>query len=285
MLIFDIETRPQSEAELRHLYQLQLEQETSVDDLSVAELKSVLDAHFVAYAVSATKPSLVKTVQGHEAAHEAGLARARDLLLAKITDKAALSPETGRVLAMTFFNPSWVQPEMLLGRHDERECIKSGLALIENALLSGQLVLGFHIALFDLPFLFNRCAYLGIRIPQTLGYWQGDRWYWSRLFVDLLNVWRWGRHGEFISLDRLARAAGITGKERTGRDFAALLEADPEAARAYCFTEMRQMVEIAERYGLRDPGQSTVADYTGREPALAPVAAPAQPEPEPAELF
>jgi len=99
---------------------------------------------------------------------------------ASILDKAALSPVTGRVLAIGYFHSGQYAVDEIDGL-GECELLKR----FWQRYKTGYRVTGWNIAGFDVPFLLARSAYYGLPIPKGLfarGKWLSDQ------FVDLQQI-------------------------------------------------------------------------------------------------
>jgi hypothetical protein len=165
-------------------------------------------------------------------------------------EKAALSPLTGRVLAIG------------MQGHDGYEGIYSSTPDLEGELCAvfwdtfltehgaGRSIVGFNSARFDLPFLYRRSLILGVEIPDDV--LEKGRW-WSPTLVDLMEVWQCGDRQEFISLDSLCEAIGVQGKPEdvTGADFARLWNGSNEErtqANEYLLNDLRMTRAVADRF-------------------------------------
>lgn len=172
---------------------------------------------------------------------------------AECLGKAALSPLTGRVLAIGYLNG-------VCGlRLDHIDNAVGG----EHGLLSrfwecyganrhqGRLV-GHNIYGFDLPFLVRRSWLLGVDVPGDV---LRDGRYWAKTFVDTMAAWGCGVYGERVSLDSLASYFGAPGKLDgvTGADFARLYYGEPEdraKSLDYLEADLRATWAVANRMGV-----------------------------------
>ncbi|MES2995881.1 MAG: hypothetical protein V4733_03635 [Verrucomicrobiota bacterium] len=153
-------------------------------------------------------------------------------------ERAALSPVTGRVLAIG-------------GEADGQafQIINSDEALLLHlfwSIISRRTrLVGFCSHKFDLPFLLRRSWRHDIAFPDIVG----PRGYFENS-VDLAEVWQCGDRTESISLDRLAKHLGVGKKSGNGKDFAQLLETDRESAIAYLAHDVELTRKCAERLGV-----------------------------------
>lgn len=157
-------------------------------------------------------------------------------------NRAALSPITGRVLAIGFGGADL--GETIFEGGSEADLLNAAWPLILDETCR---IIGFCSNRFDIPFLLKRSWALGIPVPLDelfRGRYLRDR------FVDLADVWQCGSRDEHISLDRLARLLGCGGKTGSGADFARLLASDREAALEYLRQDLRLTEAVAARLGV-----------------------------------
>lgn len=164
-------------------------------------------------------------------------------------DKLALSPLTGRVVAIGFA----IQGEnraTIDGLDDDRS-EASMLARWWNLWAqhrSGN-VAGFNIAGFDLPFLVRRSLLLDVSVPSTV---IDRRGYWHDSFIDLMRVWGCGDRHCFEKLDTLLKAFNLPGKTEgvEGKDFHKLWFADRPKAVEYLNDDVMGVLRLAEAMGV-----------------------------------
>jgi len=181
---------------------------------------------------------------------------ARIKQFSKFRDGAALKAETGKVLAIGYFN-NRIQID---GRCEQDQLLKFW-DVASEVTDRGNRMIGFNIfgqrfqpnsekdiRFGDLPFIVRRSWILGLSFPLEKFF---DGHYWSRTFVDILEVWRVGRYGDLISLDRLAKALKVGSKPDgiSGKDFARLWEENRNQAKAYLANDLKMTRACAERLG------------------------------------
>ena len=148
----------------------------------------------------------------------------------------ALSPMTGRIAMI-----GWKEVGGLAeidAREDEKDIVGKALTTISDHLAAGNIVAGFNIWSFDLPFLARRAWKHGLRLP--FGMRTGRYWAWE--LVDLREEWLLGDRSPAkgtSSLDAISKFLGLPEKLGTGADFAGLT---PEQRLAY----LRRDLEIEE---------------------------------------
>lgn len=162
---------------------------------------------------------------------------------AKFKQDAALSPLTGRVLAVGF-QPDFGDPPLILADDDEAVLLASVWNHFRTA--GGQrrpMFVGFNVHAFDLPFLVKRSWVNGVDIPPNIR--QGR--YWADWFVDLREIWQLGDRQASGSLDAICRALGLGEKNGSGADFAKLWKEDREQAIKYLLNDLELTAKLAAR--------------------------------------
>lgn len=154
----------------------------------------------------------------------------------KAIDRAALSPVTGRVLAIGIKSNCVTS---LLDFDDEAELLDSFWHLFNSA--SDQFA-GFNIFNFDLPFLVKR-SWLH-KVPVH-GIRQGR--YWHGRFMDLRELWQLGDRQCHGSLDAICKFFGVPGKSGNGADFHKLFTSDRKAAMEYLKDDLIATEAIFDR--------------------------------------
>ena len=160
-------------------------------------------------------------------------------------ERAALSPLTGRVLAIGIGD---LETDPLILGGEESSLLESFWGAVDHTAH----MVGFNIRGFDLPFLVRRSMLLGVDVPPGM---IDARGYWHHCFVDLLDRWRCGDRQLWVKLDALAAAFGVAGKLEgvTGADFADLwhgTKKDREKAVAYLKQDVQILLELAPRMGV-----------------------------------
>ena len=155
-------------------------------------------------------------------------------------ERAALSPLTGRVLAIGLMEDGGDEVTIHHGE-DEAALLE---ALLEDAgdFTDGPLV-GWNVKGFDLPFLSRRLWRHGMRPPK----WWTARPGWGKepLVLDLMEEWKCGDFkAAHTKLDHAARFLGLAGKTGAhAKDFGKLYAEDLEAALEY----LRRDVELVQQ--------------------------------------
>ena len=144
-------------------------------------------------------------------------------------DKAALSPLTGRILAIGIKRVGDTEHTILTG--PEQTILEEFWRLRSDN--HPATWVGHNIMSFDLPFIARRCWLHGITLP--LKFWKGNRFDRDE-GVDTMALWSCGQTGcnaSKISLDNMARFFGVGAKTGDGAHFANLFDTDRDAAINY----------------------------------------------------
>lgn len=164
---------------------------------------------------------------------------------AEFKERAALSAETGRVLAigMKFVTGEYYILENKNGYNESEYAI---LKLFWEKQFPFPFI-GHNIKSFDFPFLIRRSWKLGV-VPSFTSCgkpWEDDK------FIDTMLLWAAGNSGERISLNRLARFFGLPEKNGTGDQFAKwYLGGERDKAIEYLKRDLNLAEEVAKRMGV-----------------------------------
>lgn len=256
MIVMDIETQAAPEDGLLRVCPFD-ESNWSPESLTMDELRHVLEMTEREAPRSAKKADLVLMVTEWREASAAAKELARQMHLEKLRDRAALNAETLEVLAVGFLGPDGEVQVIDLHSHCENELVAIALGTAAAACdplgkLHGQVVVGHNLLGFDLPVLVRRARILNVRVPLSLYTAEGAWVRWHHAFVDTMRLWQLGDRQCYISLDRLARAFGLSGKTGSGADFAALWKHDHAAAREYLSRDLELTYAVAQKLGVRD---------------------------------
>jgi hypothetical protein len=139
----------------------------------------------------------------------------------KWIEKAALSPVTGRIVAVGILQEDG-QQQLHIDMEDE-----GGLLMYFWRYYLANLttdMVGFNCKNFDLRFIYLRCIALDVPIPATF---RPSRYFDDR-FIDLMEEYQCGDRTEYISLDMLARWLGVGSKSGDGAMFYKMNRPDQE---------------------------------------------------------
>lgn len=184
------------------------------------------------------------------------------------TTKAALSPLTGRILAVGLWADGSYSARIVEDSSEASE--KALLKWFWKHVTIRTALVGWNSNRFDLPFLLKRSWALGVCVPFGLA--PGGRLD-SRLCVDLMEYWQLGDKNNFASLDSIARYLDVGSKSGDGEFFHQVLKAFPEEAEAYLRNDVKLTFEVAKKFGLIDD-----------EMCFEPFTADAEPEPATADV-
>ena len=212
-LIFDIETGPLDESELKRIL-------PAFDPASVKH--------------GNTKDEAKKTAQieAARAEHER-----------KFIDRAALSALTGHVVTVGY---QAAGGEVTIDELSEFDTLDMFWHRYRWAKEHKIKMIGWNIFGFDLPFLIRRSWCLGVSVPESLL----EKWrYWDPTFIDLMQVWSCGAYGEREKLHIAARFFGHDGKNGDGADFHRLWKEDRPTAIAYLENDLEMTELVATSMG------------------------------------
>ena len=176
---------------------------------------------------------------------------------AAFIDKAALSPMTGEILAVGFYEPGDEDSPFIFHREDksnlpggEKGVICVALDHIGGHLMAQRPVVGWNCIKFDFPFLYKRAMIHGLEFPAHI--WDLQKGYAHSKIVDLMRRWNMGDRQELTALDKVSRVLGGPGKPAgvSGADFARLYKAggaDREVALEYLENDLLMTNYVAER--------------------------------------
>ncbi len=165
-----------------------------------------------------------------------------------IIDAAALSAISGEVLAIGYRGNKEILDHQ--GKMTEKQILTRFWGQFQNCRNSGRCLVGWNIEGFDLPFVCQRSAILGITVPDKVF---SETGFVSFQFIDLMKRWmRPSKHGG-VKLDTVARAMGFDGKLEgiSGGMFHEIFHNDREQALSYLSNDLRMVVDIGGRMGVR----------------------------------
>lgn len=175
----------------------------------------------------------------------------------EFVEKAALSPLTGRVLAIgAVFTDLTDNPEYQVVCGDSEQHM---ISWFWDRVEDSREIIGFNSNHFDVPFMIRRSWALGIDVPIDMV----DKW--GRIergfSLDLMDTWRLGDRMLFTSLDTIAKFFGVGEKTGDGAQFADLLKIDEEAALEYLENDVQLTYRIAKRMGVISNGLTIEEEY------------------------
>lgn len=251
MLVFDLETGPLPEEQLREVYQ----------PLDESEIKGLVTGEFDPSSVKVgnlkDQAKIQAKIDEAKAAHESArenssliIAAAHAKHWADFVSSAALSPITGQILVIGYHSTE--KNVTLVSEKPETQLLVEFWKKYEECRAAGRRMVGHNIAGFDIPFLVRRSWLNDIPVPATV--FDRGKWIDSSTLVDTLSLWKCGTNdGE--KLDSLGRAFGVGGKTEgvNGGDFARLyFGAAEERAKAleYAARDVVLTAKIATRMGV-----------------------------------
>jgi 3'-5' exonuclease len=206
-VVFDIETRPQPIEQLKKI--LPGFDASSIKDPGEFDPKSVKVGNLKDQA------KIDEKIEAARAEHEAAKI---DLVMRRVSaelnhwqeafNKAALSATTGEVVAIGIQSENGSYLQLVTDTKTEADILRKFWTVYQSLRIEGRKICGFNSREFDIPFIAQRSAILGVDIPSTLI--QNER-YLDSIFVDLRDRWGFGSRPNG-SLDLICRACGIGGK-------------------------------------------------------------------------
>lgn len=164
---------------------------------------------------------------------------------AKWLERAALSPLTGKVLAIGFKDDASDEITILHG-DDEEYILRTFISNAKD--VSAAPLIGYNIIGFDIPFLKRRAWKYGIKVPA---WWTAKAgWGKAPMVVDLMEEWKCGDYrAAFAKLDHVAKFLGLEGKtsDSLAKNFGDVYRSDETAALEYLTRDVELVEEIYGR--------------------------------------
>lgn len=111
-----------------------------------------------------------------------------------------------------------------------------------------EIIMGYYIKGFDLPYLIKRSWILGVKVPRRIYDPLTPKYPFSKRIVDLHEVFQCGQYqAKTGGLNGVAKLLGIKQKSGDGGDFATMWAKDKNAALQYNADDLRITFEIARR--------------------------------------
>ena len=246
---WDIETGPQPLDVLERLYpgpdEKKIPKHPGPFDVSSVKIPSSWGEEAAAKKIATEKEKHDKALKGHEGAVEAFVKQE----FADFRDKAALSAIYGRVLAMGFLQDDQA---FIIGADDEdqeRELLTDFWETYKQFRNSQEIITGFNITGFDVPFVMRRSWILGIGVPA--GVLKNNR-YLELPFNDQRTTWSCGEHQAKGKVQEIALALGLPGKHKGkgGEEFANDWFSDRDEACKYLAMDVYNEREIGVAIGV-----------------------------------
>lgn len=167
----------------------------------------------------------------------------------QVEQEAALSAMTGEVLAIGYDGKSVMIDHAEIC--NESQMLTRFWEMFSNCKSSGRKIVGFSIADFDIPYLFQRSIILGLDVPKDV--FIRDR-YLNDTFVDTRTIWLGSTMQKRGRLNEICMACGIGAKPDgiSGADFARLYRnADTRpVALDYLANDLVMTKAFAQRLGI-----------------------------------
>lgn len=193
---------------------------------------------------------------------QAKIEEARKSHEAEWLDKAALRPETGKILAIGYYHND-LGVETITDRNvgSERSVLEDFWRRVGLHMQNGGQIITLNGNSFDLPYIVIRSIIHGLHIPSGI---RSGRYFNSKLFADLRDDWLMGRNPleHKSSMDHIAKSLGLGGKTGHGKDFAAMYESHEIGALTYLVNDVLLTAKIAQKFGYDTrPTTETFAEW------------------------
>ena len=169
---------------------------------------------------------------------------------AAFIDKAALSPNTGQILAIGY---QYGQDVTINEKgKSEAEMLEDFWIRFTDATCK---LACWNASGFDLPFIWGRCMILGVKVPIQA---RNGR-YWGDRLIDLMEVYCGYQYKAMYSLDNACKQIGVDvriEKEIEGKDFYKYWNGskeEHEKARDYLKSDLKQTQAIGEHMNMSYP--------------------------------
>lgn len=245
MIVFDVETGPLPDDELRAILP-EFVAPSHPGEFDPASVKvGNLGEVKAAYKIQEARLAHEDRVKNYGVTVQA----ARDSHFAEFKRGAALSPITGRVLAIGVHGAD----VSIIGSDPtdlEADILWSFWA---HYCARTEPFAGWNIHGFDLPFIIRRSWKLGVEVPAGIRDMH-DR-YWNNRWIDLMTRFAIGQWKQFVKLDEAAKFFGVGEKPSDcgGGDFAGLWlgsQAERERAIDYLRNDLELTASMAKRMGV-----------------------------------
>lgn len=254
MLVFDCETGPLPEDQLREL--LPPFDESTVEGLVTGDF----DPGSVKVGNLKDQAKIAEKIEAARAAHETAKANSGKIIAdaqashwETFVSRAALSAVTGRVLAIGYLATDTDKFAVDHADDDEAKLLTGFWQKYTACRHKNRLMAGHNITNFDVPFLARRSVILDVDVPTTL-LPPPSRRYLDPIFVDTMQLWGFGGR-EPIKLDLLGQVLGV-GRKTEGFDAADFYKfwfgtpEERELAVEYLVQDLRVTAGVASRLGV-----------------------------------
>lgn len=190
------------------------------------------------------RAKLEECIKSHEdlcARYETETEESRRKYYIEEKERAALSAITGKIICIGY----GIGHEFTFddGDGSEKVILSRFWRVFEKARKENKIIVGHHIAGFDVPFIWRRSKALDVKVPQ--GIISRGRLS-SEHFIDTMDVWACGeRQPKYTSLNSLARFLGVGGKTEDGKLFYQIWENDRDRALLYLENDIRLTSAVA----------------------------------------
>jgi hypothetical protein len=243
MIVFDIETGPLPEETIKansKPFESQLGRHPGKFDPATVKTGNMKDQAKIDAKIEDARQKHTQAV----ADYESKAASEESDYWSDVISKAALSPLTGKVLAIGYTSTDTGKTVLDID-DDEAAMLTRFWSHYQKCIKENRKLVGHNSTKFDIRFIIRRSWILEVDVPQAI--FQRGRYLDSLTLVDTMELW-----GEPVKLDVLAKVFGVGGKPDgvDGSMFAQLLISNREQAEQYLRNDLLITRAVAERMGV-----------------------------------
>lgn len=243
MIVFDIETGPLPESEIRansKPFESQLGPHPGEFDPAAVKTGNMKDQAKIDAKIEDARQKHGQAVTDYEtkaASEESDYWK-------DVISKASLSPLTGKILAVGYASTDTGKTVLDIDE-DESAILVRFWQRYKQCVKENRKLVGHNSTRFDIRFLIRRSWILEVDVPPEI--FQRGRYLDSLTLVDTMELW-----GEPVKLDVLAKVFRVGGKPDgvDGSMFAELLQTDRVQAEQYLRNDLLITRAVAERMGV-----------------------------------
>lgn len=169
-------------------------------------------------------------------------------------DKAALSPISGRIIAIGYASPGSEQQPSVVGVgynvHTEEDVLGHFWQTYQLSRERKTTIAGWNSNEFDFPYIIKRSWMLGVEVPSSV--YSQNRRYFADHLIDLMKVFLVGSFSvKYAKLEMVAESFGFDKKTPlNGADFHSTWEHSQQEAVRYLQQDALLTASVAERMGV-----------------------------------
>jgi hypothetical protein len=165
-----------------------------------------------------------------------------------IVANAALYPEYGQVAIIGLMSNVEGMRQPNIEQLGEALLLRATWESLMECLGHSDIIIGWNLKGFDLPFLVKRSWMLGVKVSSRISNPFKPRYPWHESIVDLMEVYACADfRSKFTGQNAACRAMGIRENPGRGAEFGELWKRDKKAALEYNAGDLRCLLALAER--------------------------------------